>query len=142
MTALTNFFKESDSQLGVFYPKHYIIATFSSFDKALQAGLALRKAGFSEDEFVTIPGSETLKFFEEFREHAGLWAGVMAVLSRAFGTEQIFADHDIKRAQAGAGFLAVYSPEQQETERIHTLLEPFEPRTMHWYQAGCIQTLV
>jgi hypothetical protein len=142
MTTLTNFFKESQSTLGVFYPRHYIIATFRTFEAAKQAAQALRCAGFGEDDMVAIPGSEILQFFEEFRAHSSLWSGVMAMLSRAFGTEQTFADADIHRAHAGAGFLAIYSPEQAQASRVRTLLEPFEPRAMHWYLTGGVECLV
>jgi hypothetical protein len=142
MTTLTNFFKESDSNLGVFYPKHYIIATFSTFDNTRAAAQELRKAGFSENEVLAIPGAEVLKYFEEFHANSGLWAGVMTMLSRAFGTEQLFADNDVQRARAGDGFLAVYSAEEPTTARVRAILEPFEPRAMHWYQAGGIQSLI
>jgi hypothetical protein len=142
MTTLTNFFKESDSALGVFYPKHYIIATFPAFANAAAAAQALRTAGFDEDEVLAIPGADILKYFEEFRAHSGLWAGVMTMLSRGFGTEQAFADDDVHRAQAGAGFLAVYSPEEATTMRIHALLAPFEPKAMHWYESAGVQSLI
>jgi hypothetical protein len=142
MTKLAKFFKESDSTLGVFYPKHYIIATFSTFEKTKEAAQALRTAGFSEDEVLALPGSEIIRFFEEFHANAGLWSGVMTMLSRAFGTEQLFADEDVVRARAGAGFLAVYSPEASQGAQIRELLKPFEPGAMHWYEAGGIQCLV
>src|SRR5580658_8766418 len=142
MTTLTNFFKESDSNLGVFYPKHYIIATFPTFDKTKEAAQELRKAGFSENEVLAIPGSEVLKYFEEFHANSGLWAGVMTMLSRAFGTEQLFADDDVQCARAGDGFLAVHSPAQAQATRVQALVEPFGPNAMHWYESGGIQILV
>jgi hypothetical protein len=142
MTTLTNFFKESDSKLGVFYPNHYIVATFPTFVKTKEAAQELRKAGFSETEVLAIPGSEVMKYFEEFHANSGLWAGVMTMLSRAFGTEQLFADDDVERARAGDGFLAVHSEEESTTARVRAIIEPFEPRAMHWYQAGGIQSLI
>jgi hypothetical protein len=142
MTILAKFFKESDSTLGVFYPKHYIIATFSTFEKTKEAAQALRTAGFSEDEVLALPGSEIIRFFEEFHANAGLWSGVMTMLSRAFGTEQLFADNDVERARAGAGFLAVYCPDASAAAHIRSMAEPFEPRAMHYYDAGCIQSLI
>lgn len=142
MTTLTSFFKESDSSLGVFYPTHYIIATFLTFEKAQEAAQALRRAGYAQDEILAIPGEEVLTFFEDFRAHSGLWAGAMTMLSRAFGTEQVFADHDVENARAGAGFLAVHSKEQAETNRIRALLEPFGPRAMHWYESGGVEALI
>ena len=66
----------------------------------------------------------------------------MTMLSRAFGTEQLFVDDDVERARAGAGFLAVHSPEASEAAHIRALLEQFEPRAMHWYEAGGIQSLI
>src|ERR1700691_5300016 len=105
MTTLTNFFKESDSSLGVFYPKHYVIGTFPTFVRTEEAAQALRCAGFSDDEVLAVPGSEVLTYFEEFRAHAGLWASAMSTISRAFGTEQVFADDDIQLARSNAGFL-------------------------------------
>jgi len=142
MTSLTNFFKETDSKLGVFYPTHYIIATFRTFDQTKLAAQALRTAGFSDQEVLAIPGSEILSYFEEFRANSGVWASVMTMLSRAFGTEQVFADTDVERARAGAGFLAVYSPDEAVTARVKAILDPFEPRAMHWYEAGAIQSLI
>ena len=142
MTSLTNFFKETDSNLGVFYPTHYIIATFPSFDKTREAAQELRKAGFSEDEVLALPGSEVVKYFEEFRAHSGLWAGVMTMLSRGFGTEQVFADNDVELARAGAGFLAVYCPDDAVAARVRAAVAPFDPRAMHWYESGGIQSLI
>jgi hypothetical protein len=142
MTTLTNFFKESDSSLGVFYPMHYVIGTFPTFEKTQGAAQALRRAGFSDDELLAVPGSEVLRYFEEFRAHAGFWSSVMATLSCALGTEQIFADDDVQLAHSRAGFLAVHSADQACTDRIRTLLEPFDPRALHWYQAGGIQSLI
>jgi hypothetical protein len=142
MTTLTNFFKESDSKLGVFYPKHYIVATFPTIAGTEEAAQVLRNAGFSQSDVLAIPGSQILKYFEEFQSNSGLWAGAMTMLSRAFGTEQLFADADVQSAHAGAGFLAVYSPDQASTDRVKALLVPFGPRAMHWYEAGGIQCLI
>ncbi len=142
MTTLTAFFKESDSTLGIFYPIHYIIATFPSFAATQDAAHALRNVGFSDQEMIAIPASEILKYFAHFRSDSGLWAGVMTVLSRAFGTEQVFADVDADLAREGAGFLAIHSPGLAQANRIQALLKPFEPRAMHWYRAGGVECLV
>jgi hypothetical protein len=142
MTTLASFFKESDSKLGVFYPKHYVIATFPSFEITEQAAQGLRKAGFSDQEVLAIPGSEILEFFEEFQANASVGSGVMTTLSRALGTEQIFADDDVEKARTGAGFLAVHSPEETVANCICAILKPFEPCAMHWYEAGGVQSLV
>jgi hypothetical protein len=49
MSLFTKFFKESDTQLGVFYPNHYVIAVFRNLETAQQAVKKLRLAGFAEN---------------------------------------------------------------------------------------------
>ena len=142
MATLTGFFKGSDSTLGVFYPADYIIAIFPTFVAAQSASQSLRCAGLSEDEVLAIPGSEVLKYFEEFRANSGYWAGIMSMLSRAFGTEQVFVDDDVHRAQAGEGFVAIYCPGEAQASRVRELIEPFEPKAMHWYKPGGVQCLI
>ena len=142
MATLTSFFKSSDSTLGVFYPADYIIAIFPTFSSAQGASQVLRGAGFGEDEVLAIPGSEVLKYFEGFRANSGYWAGIMTMLSRAFGTEQVFADDDVEDAQAGKGFVAIYSPGEAQAARIVELVKPFEPKAMHWYHTGGVQCMV
>jgi hypothetical protein len=142
MAILTSFFKGSDSTLGVFYPTDYIIAVLPTFASAQAASHALRQSGLGEDEVLAIPSSEVLKYFEEFRAHSGVWAGVMSMLSRAFGTEQVFADDDVQSAQAGRGFVAIHSPGEAQARRIRELVKPFEPKAMHWYHTGGVECLI
>jgi len=139
---LWDFFSGSNISFGVFYPKRHIVAIFPSFEVAKQAEAALRDAGFSEQEVLGIPAEEMLQFLEEFRLHAGLWGVLMEGLSRIFGTEEVFVDNDIRRAREGAGFLAVYSPEDGESERILQLFEPFGPVAIQRYMAWGIQSLI
>jgi hypothetical protein len=142
MTTFTGLFKESSSKLGVFYPTYYIIATFQSFEKAREAEQAVRKLGIGDDEMASVPADEMLTFFEEFRANSGVWSGVMTMLSRGFGTEQVFADDDIDSALKGAGFLAIHSKEEELTKRLQALIAPFQPITMHWYAPGGVHLLV
>jgi hypothetical protein len=139
---LSGFFRESDISMGVFYPMHYIIATFPSFEVAKLGNLALKKAGFNDDEVLPVPGSEALDFFKQFQDHAGIWGNLMTELSRFFDTEASKADHDIERAKAGAGFLVIHSPTEREANRIREILAPLSPIAMHWYLPGAIQSLV
>ena len=139
---LWDFFNGSDISFGVFYPGRHIVAIFPSFEAAKQAEAALRDAGFNEQEILAIPAEEMLQFLEEFRLRTGLWGVLMAVLSRIFGTEEVFVDDDIRRAREGAGFLAIYSPEDGESERIRQLFEPFGPVAIQRYMAWGIQRLI
>ena len=144
MSTMTDFF-ETDSTLGVFYPSGYLIAAFRDQQTAEKASLLLHKAGFSEKEILLVSGIEFLQYFEEFRAHSGMMAEVMSMLSRTFGTEQAYADDDIRRAQAGAGFLVIHvirSPEEQDVHKIQKLLESIGPLAIHWYRTGGVESLI
>jgi hypothetical protein len=142
MGELSSFFKESTTSLGLFYPKHYVIATFPKYSSAQTAGQTLRDAGFREDDVMVATGDEVLGFFKHFREDAGLWGIVMRPISRFFGTEATFADQDIVHAHEGAGLLAVHSLTEQDTKRITSNLAPLEPSSMEWYLPGGVRSLV
>ena len=142
MSQLASLLKDSDTRLGVFYPKKYIIATFPSYGDAVAAHDALRHAGFAEQEIRAVPGSDVLDFFEEVREHTGIWGDFMTQLSRFIGTEAAFADNDIRLARRGAGFVAVYCGDETEAQRIRDLMIPFQPMGIQWYLNSGIRSLV
>jgi len=138
---LYHFFHGYRTKLGVFYPTHYIFAAFSSFEAAKNATGKLEEVGFSRDEFVAVTAAETLRFFDEMRADVGVWGELMTTLSRFFGTEEVFADIDIAKSHKGAGFLAVYCPQEEEAERVRDLLEPFGTLSMQLYLPGGVRSL-
>jgi hypothetical protein len=142
MSAFTTFFKEPIATLGVFYPMHYIIATFPTYSAAKNAYQALRNIGYSEEDVMLATSEEVLAFFEHFREDAGLVGATMRPVSRFFGTEALFGELDIDHAKEKAGFLAIHSLTDQETQKIRETVKPFAPGSMEWYLPGGIQSLV
>jgi len=139
---LFDFFKGAKTSLGVFYPWLYLIATFPSFERAKAAGDTLRQAGFGADEVMAVRGEEMLKFFHQLRTETSLFGALMEEFSRVIATEAAFVEADIRRAREGAGFLAVYHPNETNTQRLRDLLAPLEPVSMHWYRRGSIESLI
>jgi hypothetical protein len=136
------FFKGAKTSMGVFYPWLYVIATFPRFELAKAAGDTLRQAGLGEDEVMAVTGEEMLKFFDQLRTETSLFGALMEGLSRAIATEAAFVEADIRRAREGAAFLAVYHPDEADTQRLRNLLAPLRPISMHWYRRGCIESLI
>ena len=142
MNLLSTLFKGSETCLGVFYPKQYIIATFASFESATLAERALRSTGFRPDELRAVSGGEMLHFFHELQVRTGLLGGLMTELSRFIGTEASFFDRDVWEARHGAGFLAVHCSTEEEADHIGGLLTPLHPSAMQWYRMGAVWSLV
>jgi hypothetical protein len=138
MSLLTGFFKESDTQLGVFYPKHYLIAVFGDARAAQKAVKQLWAAGFPEDEAIAVAGQE---FMDLAKEETGPGNFVMQALSRFFGTEQKTHDSDLGRAQRGAGFVAVHCTTDETMQQAWTMLQPENPLAARYYSSAGIEHL-
>lgn len=137
---LYRYFHGFPTTLGVFYPTHFIFASFPSLGKAQQAAERLRSAGYTD--LAVASAVETARFISEMEEDKGLWGAMMGSISRFFGTEKVFADIDVAKAEQGAGFLAVYCPLEQHAERIRIIVAPCEPSVMQLYLTDGIQSLV
>ena len=138
MSLLTGFFKESDTQLGVFYPKHYLIAVFRDSGSAQHAVNDLRKAGFAEDEAVAVTGQD---FMDLAKEETGPGNFVMQAISRFFATEQKSHDDDLHRAEQGAGFVAAHCPTETLKSEAWARLRPQSPLAARYYGTDGIEHL-
>ncbi len=138
MSLLTGFFKESDTQLGVFYPKHYLIAVFHDSRAAQRAGKELRTAGFDPDEAIAVAGQD---FVDLAKEETGPGNFVMQALSRFFATEQKTCDADLVRAQRGAGFVAVHCLNDESKQEAWGILQPQSPLAARYYGTAGIEHL-
>lgn len=138
MSLLTGFFKESDTQLGVFYPKHYLIAVFRDSRAAQKAVRELWTAGFAQDEAIAVTGQE---FVDLAKEETGPGNFVMQALSRFFATEQKTHDADLMRAQHGAGFVAVHCTTDETKQQAWAILQPEGPLAARYYGTAGIEHL-
>jgi hypothetical protein len=142
MSAVSGFFKDSDTKFGVFYPNNYIVGIFGSYDVARQAREALMSAGCSDENVLVLTGDEYRKMAEEIRNESGLWSKLAAQLSRVAGTEELYLDDDLEHAKVGAAFLAVYCPTDEDSGRIRRTLEAFSPISLRRYSSLAVERMV
>ena len=115
MNRLSAFFKSRDTHLGLFYPEHYLLAVFPNFAQADRAQEKLRHAGCGEEDVISVSGEEVVYFAEDHWLQDGLRGFLMRWLSRLLGTEEAYADKDLKTAKNGAAFIAVHFHETAPT---------------------------
>jgi hypothetical protein len=138
MSTLKEFFKESDTQLGVFYPNHYLIAVFRDFRPAQQALAKLRLAGFAEDEAIAVAGADVL---ELTKEQAGPGSALMQAVSRFFATEQVAHESDVHLAEQGAAFVAVHCRVAESKDEAWKAIEGEGPLAARYYANDGIEHL-
>ncbi len=141
MTRLTTFFKDADTQFGVFFPKHYLLAIFPNLADADRAKGELKHAGRADEDVISVSGEEVVHFAEDHVLHDGVWGVLMTRLSRIFGTEASYADDDLAAAKKGRAFVAVHCPTEEVKTDMWRLLEPSHPTVARYYHFGGIEHL-
>jgi hypothetical protein len=141
MTNLGEFFHATHThRRTVFYPNHFVFASFPSRDLAEQAQRALIENGFLPSEMHVARGEDVEVFFDEFRSEKGAFGKFMRGL--ASDVEAKYCDLNMERARAGAGFVAVRCLSEDESHRIRQSVQDFSPLRVQWYRPLVIETLV
>ncbi len=141
MNSLDQFFQGSDTRLGVFYPKDYLLAAFPSFDDAQQVRLELTGSGFAAEDVVAVPGEEVIRHAADHARTQGVWGHLMTALSRLIDTEESYADHDVVLAREGAGFVAVYCPSEELKHKAWQHMNAHDPIVARHYEFAGIEHL-
>src|SRR4051812_24605083 len=99
MSVLEGFFKGSDTELGIFYPRNYLLAIFKDLPAAEQAAQAALDHGFSPEHVIATSGRDVVRHATEHFDHDGTAGFLMRAISRLIGTEAVYADRDLAMAK-------------------------------------------
>ncbi|MCX6596473.1 MAG: hypothetical protein NTV70_08910 [Acidobacteria bacterium] len=141
MSKLSSFFEGSGTNLGVFYPNHYLLATFPNLADAQNAQHFLQMSGYEEDRMISASGRDVISFSEGRAADNGLVGLLMTGLSRLIGTEAVYADQDLAEARKGSAFIAVHCPDEKSKVHIWNLLAPRNPLVARYYTLAGIEHL-
>jgi hypothetical protein len=141
MSELATFFKGSDTQLGVFYPNHSLIAIFPDIQQALKGKGKLCGAGFSDDEALVASGADLVALVHEESARSGVIGSLIKELSRFLHTEAVYTDHDLESAKGGAAVLAVHCPDERTKQAAWNLIAPTDPLAARYYSSSGIEHL-
>lgn len=121
-----DFFKESDTSMGVFYPLHYVLAAFDNAVRANEIRQVFLDSGFAEDDVAVVDGPFLVDRLES-TEGSNLAEKAGQQIVRAVGTEFGYIDDDRKTAERGGVFLFVYTPDQESTDSAIEVLKFAHP---------------
>ena len=141
MSRLLTFFKAADTEFGVFYPNHCLLAVFPTLADADAARRELNHAGLADQDVIAASGEEVVQFAADHVLQDGLWGALMTQLSRSIGTEADYADHDLAAAKEGAAFIAVHCPTEKLKTEAWRSLEPMHPVVARYYSLAGIEHL-
>jgi len=141
MCRLSTFFKDASSEPGVFYPNGYLLAIFPNLAEAEHARKALDHTGPNSVDSISASDDEIVHFAEANKTKEGVWATLLADLSRAIGAGAVYSDQDLAAARNGAALVGVHCPTDESKPTAWRLLEPSHPIAARYYTSGGIEHL-
>jgi hypothetical protein len=126
--------KTGDSADGIFYPTDYVIAAFENQQGVSGARDALMRAGFAEDDLITLDaqGMGALNREEKREEGSNPLKAMKSFLSN-MGDDSNFAQQYQELAARGYSFLLAYAPDDDKTSQVTELIKPFNPQRARKY---------
>lgn len=136
-----NFFKKSETSMGVFYPLHYIIAGYDSMEEAEAAEAAFRESGVAPDDVRAATGEFVARQLES-RDDRNLWNKIENAVVKHVGTEKGYTTEDKMHADDGGAFLFVYAPEDEDATNARKVFEKQPPVFARRYLRIAIEQIV
>lgn len=135
------FFKETDSSFGLFYPRHYVVAGFDTYERAREVGQRFVEAGFARDDVAAATGPFVAERLES--RHGANWLQrIEAFVAEAVGTEAGYVEDDLKLARRGGAFLFVYVPDRATEGRARGVLRRSHPIYARCYHPLGIERII
>ncbi|HET7932332.1 MAG TPA: hypothetical protein VFL63_13215 [Rhodanobacteraceae bacterium] len=135
------FFRQSDTSFGTFYPKHYIVAGYPSFDAAQAAENAFTASGTSGNDVRAATGDFVVNQLEAHKE-ANWMERTQAHVAEFAGTESGFLQTDAELARTGGAFLFVYAPDDDHVQQARTIFTTHRPAFARRYLQVAIERLI
>ena len=136
-----DFFKKSETSMGVFYPLHYIVAGYDSIDEAEAAEAAFRESGVAADDVRAATGEFVAQQLES-RGDRNLWNKFENEIVKFAGTEKGYTTEDKQHASDGGAFLFVYAPNDEGAANARTVFAKHPPAFARRYLRVAIEQMV
>jgi len=136
-----DFFKKSETSMGVFYPLHYIVAGYDNLDAAQAAEDAFRESGVDAEDVRAAPGEFVAEQLES-RSDRNAMDKLNNELVKIFGTEKGYTTEDKQHASDGGAFLFVYAPNDEDAANAKTVFAKNPPVFARRYLRIAIEQIV
>jgi len=136
-----DFFKKSETSMGVFYPLHYIVAGYGSLDDAQGAEAAFRESGVDAEDVRAAPGGFVAAQLES-RTDRNVVNKLENELVKIFGTEKGYTTEDKQHAADGGAFLFVYAPQDEDAANAKAVFAQHPPVFARRYLRIAIEQIV
>jgi hypothetical protein len=135
------FFKQSDTSFGTFYPRHYIVAGYSSFEAAHAAERAFTESGVAADDVRAASGDFVVNQLEA--HHGANWLQMAESHVVDFvGTEAGFLEDDAELARRGGAFLFLFAPDELRVAQAREVFARHRPAYARRYLRVAIERIV
>lgn len=135
------FFKQSDAAFGTFYPKHYIVAGYPSFEAAHAAENAFAASGIAADDVRAASGDFVVNQLEA--HHEANWPERTEAQAANFaGTEAGYLEYDAELARHGGAFLFLFAPDDRSVDHARKVFAQYRPNYARRYLRVAIEPII
>lgn len=136
-----DFFKKSETSLGVFYPLHYIVAGYDTYEDAKAAEAAFRDSGIAAEDVRAAMGDFVAAQLET-RTDRNLLDQLKNKLVNFVGTEKGYITEDKNHARDGGAFLFVFAPDDESAAHAKSVFAEHPPVFARRYLRIAIEQIV
>jgi hypothetical protein len=120
--------------LGTFKPVGHVIVALPDDAQAAAAAQALRDAGFQAEDILQYTADEERTQLDDMLDHASDFAG--------FGYEITLMRRYKELADQGAGWLLVYAPDEEKTDKVAEVVQRFGALAAEKYHRLVVEDLL
>jgi len=135
------FFRHGDTSFGTFYPKHYIVAGYTSLRAAQAAEHAFTESGIDADDVRAASGDFVINQLEAHHE-ANWLQRAQAHVAEFAGTEAGFLQDDADLAHRGGAFLFLFAPHDRHVAKARTIFARHRPTYARRYLPVAIERII
>ena len=136
-----DFFKKSETSMGVFYPLHYIVAGYDNLDDAQAAENAFRESSVAAEDVRAATGDFVAAQLES-RGDRNVVNKIENELVKIFGTEKGYTTEDKQHAADGGAFLFVYAPKDEDAANAKLVFDRNPPVFARRYLRIAIEQII
>lgn len=135
------FFRHGDTSFGTFYPKHYIVAGYTSLAAAEAAEHAFTESGIDADDVRAASGDFVINQLEAHQE-ANWLQRAQAHVAEFAGTETGFLHDDAELARKGGAFLFLFAPHDGHVAHARSIFARHRPSYARRYLQVAIERII
>jgi hypothetical protein len=127
--------------LGEWHTENYVAAVIDDLHKAERAVAELEQAGWEAKDVRLFQGKPVAEKIDTIEEHRSVPTRIASALRGATSEEGPISEEYEQEAEAGHQIIAVYTPDEEQVERVRRILAGHQAHAIEYFGGWAITDL-